>query len=74
MKPAVVMLTGTMVDPEPRLEKVARFLVRCQWDVSVVAWDRTSTLPRDELGMVSKYIEFPFVQTLGQGFQPYFPY
>jgi len=73
MKPAVVMLRGTMVDPEPRLEKVARFLVSYKWDVSVIAWDRTSALPRDELRDGFFVHRIAIRANFGSGFPTLFP-
>jgi glycosyltransferase involved in cell wall biosynthesis len=73
MNPAVVMLRGTMVDPEPRLEKVARFLVSYHWDVSVVAWDRTSTLPRVELRDGFIIYRIPIRANFGSGIPTLFP-
>jgi len=72
MNPAAVMLRGTMVDPEPRLERVARFLVSCQWDVTVVAWDRTSALPRDELRDGFVIHRIPICANFGSGIRTLF--
>jgi glycosyltransferase involved in cell wall biosynthesis len=73
MKPSVVMLRATMVDPEPRLEKTARFLVDQEWAVSVVAWDRTTDLPSHETREGFAIYRIPIRANFGSGFSTLFP-
>jgi len=46
---SVVILRSNPVDPDPRVEKAARALARAGWQVVVVGWDRTGTLPASRL-------------------------
>lgn len=45
---SVVFLRANPIDPDPRVEKQARTLARAGWQVSVVGWDRTGELPKQE--------------------------
>jgi polysaccharide pyruvyl transferase WcaK-like protein/glycosyltransferase involved in cell wall biosynthesis len=42
-QPAIVMLRGTPVAPDPAVEKGARWATDAGWQVKVVAWDRDGT-------------------------------
>ena len=48
MMSAVVILRSNAVDPDPRVEKVARWLHEEGWKVTIIAWDRERSSPRIE--------------------------
>lgn len=45
-KPRVLFLRSNPVDPDPRVEKEALSLARAGYEVRVLAWDRTASLPK----------------------------
>ncbi|MDP2182852.1 MAG: glycosyltransferase family 4 protein [Actinomycetota bacterium] len=48
VRPSVAMVLSNDGSADPRVEKEARALVDAGWDVTVVAWDRSQTLPAKE--------------------------
>ncbi len=49
MKPRLVICRSNPISPDPRVEKEARTLAQAGYQVSLLGWDRTAALPRQEL-------------------------
>ena len=49
MKPRLVICRSNPISPDPRVEKEARTLAQAGYQVSLLGWDRSATLPQNEL-------------------------
>jgi glycosyltransferase involved in cell wall biosynthesis len=49
LAPRVLFCRSNPIDPDPRVEKEARALLKAGYQVEVIAWDRTGQLPSKEL-------------------------
>ena len=65
----VVICRSNPIDPDPRVEKTARALIKVGYKVIIIAWDRTSELPiESQVGDIS-LIRLPIRAEFGHGLQ-----
>ena len=65
----VLFCRSNPIDPDPRVEKEARALLRAGYDVEVIAWDRTANLPQREVkdGFTIHRLPIPAEYAQGMG-------
>ena len=65
----VVICRSNPIDPDPRVEKTARALIKAGYDVILIAWDRTSELPIESHVGDIPLIRLPIRAEFGHGLQ-----
>jgi len=67
--PRVLFCRSNPIDPDPRVEKEARALLRAGYEVEVIAWDRTANLPQREVkdGFTIHRLPIPAEYAQGMG-------
>lgn len=63
----VLFLRSNPIDPDPRVEKEARALIRSGFSVKVIGWDRSGNLPVEETKQNVIIYRIPLKANYGQG-------
>ena len=48
MKPRIVICRSNPIAPDPRVEKEARALKQAGYRITLIGWDRTGLLPKED--------------------------
>lgn len=63
----LVILRSNPIDPDPRVEKIARSLTRAGWQVTVLGWNKGGDAPPDEIQDGYRLIRLPIRARFGRG-------
>ncbi|OIQ53517.1 glycosyltransferase family 4 protein [Neomoorella thermoacetica] len=68
----VLICRSNPVAPDPRVEKLAEALCKANYEVLVLAWDRTGQLPREEERSGYRIVRFSHISPYGSGLKNIF--
>jgi glycosyltransferase involved in cell wall biosynthesis len=69
MKPRVLIIRSNSVAPDPRVEKIARSLTRASYPLTVLGWDRTGQLEREDTSQGFRILRLPIRAGYGKGLE-----